>query len=448
MRPIEHISDPEQLRQVAYLLEKENEKLHARLQAALKELSKLRGEVPEETLQLELTKLQAEMARLSRRLRGNPSERRSRGDGDEARAETRRGHGPREQPQLPLREETHELEPSERKCPSCSGELEEWRGQFEESEEITVVRRRFELVKHRRKKYRCRCNGAVVTAPGPDKLIPGGRYSVEFALSVAIDKYLDHQPLERQVRAMGRDGLVVTSQTLWDQLVAMAKLMRPSLGRLKMRLFASPYLHADETWWRLMNGKAPKNWWSWCLTSRDVVLHQILPTRSNESARLALGDYAGTVVADAYSVYKSLARAGPEGESPFVLAHCWAHVRRHFVELEEVHPDRCREIVDGLIAKLYAIEAEVPKELPEEEQLALRHQLRQEKSRPVTDQIREWAYTQPCSPGSELRKAIEYMLRIWVGLTRFLDDPRLPLDNNAAERALRNMVLGRKNDYG
>jgi transposase len=102
--------------------------------------------------------------------------------------------------------------------------------QAEESEEITVIEASYQIVTHRRQKYRCSCNAAVVTAPGPVKLTPGGRYAPEFAVHVAEAKYLDHSPLERQVKAMGRKGLAVDSQTLWDQLVALSANMGETRG--------------------------------------------------------------------------------------------------------------------------------------------------------------------------------------------------------------------------
>jgi transposase len=113
------------------------------------------------------------------------------------------GHGPKAQPALPRREQIFELPETERTCTVCEGQLQEM-GVTEDGEEITVLSRRYEIVLNRRKKYRCRCNANVVTAPGPAKLIPGGRYSAAFAVEVAVAKYADHMPLERQAAAMAR----------------------------------------------------------------------------------------------------------------------------------------------------------------------------------------------------------------------------------------------------
>src|SRR5207249_10523515 len=139
---------------------------------------------------------------------------------------------------------------ADRKRRVCGGKLDEM-GQFEESEEVTVVERSFVLVKHRRTKYRCRCNACVETALGPPKLKAGCRYSPEFAVEVVTGKYLDHIPLERQVRIMAREGLNVDSQTLWDQTETVARLLAPAARALHDRVLAAEVVHADESWWRL-----------------------------------------------------------------------------------------------------------------------------------------------------------------------------------------------------
>jgi transposase len=143
-------------------------------------------------------------------------------------------------------------------------------------------------------------------------------------------------------------------------------------------------------------------------------------------------------------VYEVLARDGPG----FALAHCWAHTKRKYEAIAEHWPTACAEI-DQHIRDLYAVERLVPGRFPGDAAAqALRHQLRQERSRPLIAQIKTWALEQVGLPRSEFGKAVRYMLDRWTGLTRFLDDPRIALDNNAAERALRGPVVGRKNHYG
>src|SRR5262249_32788049 len=124
--------------------------------------------------------------------------------------------GPTKQPNLPRVVEVFELDEPDRRCRSCGGGLEPMAGQHETSEMIDVVEVSYRVVEVRQQKYVCRCGGCVETAPGPDRALPGSRYSLAFAIKVVLDKWLDHIPLERQVRILERHDLVVTSQTLWD----------------------------------------------------------------------------------------------------------------------------------------------------------------------------------------------------------------------------------------
>src|SRR5581483_9173854 len=190
------------LRQVAILLERENDKLHAKLQALTAELARLRGDA-RPAAELELEFLKELLAQRERALFGPSSEQRPRPTAEAPApvAAPRRGHGPTAQPHLLTVEVVHELDTADQTCPRCGGTLTEMPGQTEDAEEITIVERRFVLVQHRRKKYRCACNGCIDTAPGPLRLatrpdVRGRRYAPEFAVEVAVNKYVDHLPLE------------------------------------------------------------------------------------------------------------------------------------------------------------------------------------------------------------------------------------------------------------
>src|SRR5262245_23072424 len=290
MRSVQEIHDPEMLRQVAVLLERENTKLHARLHELAHELARLRGEVPL-TLQHELTFLQELLAQRERALFGASSEQRPRAEPPPAPSQApHRGHGPTAQPQLPTVAQVHALADGDRACPQCGGTLREMPGQTEDSEEITVIERQFVLVQHRRQKYRCACNGCVATAPGPVRLTTqpdtrGHRYAPAFAVEVAIDKYLDHLPLERQARRMRREGLTIDSHTLWDQLEALATVLAPSYEALRRYVLTAPVIGADETWWRFLQGRGGKRWWAWSVTREDAVTY----TSSRVGRRTARG---------------------------------------------------------------------------------------------------------------------------------------------------------------
>lgn len=446
--------DIETVRQVALLLDRENGRLVEQNKKLRLEIAALQGR-DLSNLQLELDLAQELLAKQNRALFGRSSEKRPGADGaataqDES--ALRKGHGPKAQPALPIVEQVHELPETERGCAVCGGTLKPMGEQAEESEEITVVQRRFVVVKHRREKYRCTCNANVVTAPAPPRLIPGGRYSLDFAIEVAADKYLDHLPLERQAKRMAREGLDVNSQTLWDQIFALSRVLLPAYEALGQEVLQARLLHADETYWPLSSkDHEPCRHWAWCTASANTAFYRILDSRSKAAAKEALQDYRGIVMADGYGAYTALAR----GEPGFTLAHCWAHARRKFVEAEPNAPEECRPVLD-LIGKLYAVERDVPKPGPDatddevQGSLELRTRLRAERSTPIVHRIQQWVYeTRPAVlPQSGAGKAIDYMTGIWEGLTRFLKDPIIPLDNNHAERALRGMVVGRKNHYG
>ena len=272
---------------------------------------------------------------------------------------------------------------------------------------------------------------------------------VDFAVEVASGKYLDHLPLARQVKIMAREGLVVDTQTLWDQIEALAGHLQPSYEALADYVLSHPVLHADETPWPLLGKGGKKRWYAWCAAVPDGVVYRILQGRSAQQAEKLLGAYDGVVVADGYAAYDKLSRDGP---GSFTLAYCWAHVRRKFVEAEKFYPRDAAEILE-LIGKLFAIERQAPDPwlLEDKERkvaLATRLKLRQENAKPVLDQILAWARRQQTLPQSTMRKAIKYMLNQWAGLVRFVDNPRIPIHNNLAEREMRRPVLGRKNHYG
>jgi transposase len=347
---------------------------------------------------------------------------------------------------------------TDRVCPQCGGTLTELVGQTEDADEITVIERQFVLVRHRRQKYRCRRNGCVATAPGPLRLatkpdVRGARYSPEFAVEVAVSQYADHMPLERQVRIMQREGLTIDSQTLWDQLATLARVLQPTYEALGWYVLQAPIVGADETWWRLMEKPTEKRWWVWSVTREAAVVYRMLDTRSHHAAREALAGYTGIVMADGYGAYDALARAG--AGSGITLAHCWAQVRRKFIEAAPHYPEQCRVVLD-LIGQLYAVERAVPTRAAmtgddddaPEEILEFQRRLRAKRARPIVREIQRWALAQWVLPESSLGKAISYLLGLWTGLTRFLDDPRIPLDNTQTERGLRGVVLGRRNHYG
>lgn len=344
--------------------------------------------------------------------------------------------GPTPQPALPIVERVFTLDEADRACPSCGGELRLMKDQFEESEMIDVIDVRYELVKVKQQKYVCRCGSCVETALGPTRALPGSRYSLAFAIKVLLDKWMDHIPLERQVRILDRHGLVVTSQTLWDLAYAVTKRLSLVDAALFDHVKAQPVIGLDQTSWPRLEAEASKPWQMWCLTAPGVVVHRIRDDKSAATFKELVGDYNGTIIADALGTHEAGAREGPG----ITLAGCWAHVYRRFEEALPDHPDAERAL--AWIGALYDLDRQGERDLTRV------GELRRADAPAILVDMRTWLYERAGDTHVSIGKAAAYTLSIWERLTRFVDDARIPLDNNATERAIRGPVVGRKNHYG
>lgn len=446
---IEHEQDVERLRKAAQLLENENKKLIKRTIDLEREVLALKGMSPSE-LQYRLKLLESQLQQRNKALFGDKTEKRrsesSAKDADAKTKERQTGHGPREQTSLPREEQVHTLDEADKTCPGCGECLPEWPGQFETSDEIDVIERHFVIRHHKRQKYKCGC-GHIETALGADKLQPGGRYSINFGVGVAFEKYWYHSPLERQARKMLMEDLQVDSQTLWDQIARVAQLLAPVYDNLRAYILKKDVIGVDETHWRMLSAKGKdeginKRWQVWATCSSDAVAYSIRDSRGAKAAKDVLGDYAGVIMCDGYAVYESLSAEN----SKLRIAHCLAHVRRKFLEARDDFPTQADEALE-IIGALYGVEAEAQTG-PPETLLHRREKLRAEKSKPAMLKLQQWAYAQKVLPQSSIGRAISYMGEVWDGLQVFLNDPAVDIDNNATERALRGIVLGRKNHYG
>jgi transposase len=448
MPSIEQIEDLATAKQVAILLEDENRRLAKRLAELTEEIAQMRGESGVRQLELEIARLQKHTEKLQKELFGRSSERRGKhGKGNDS--SRRRGNKADngQQLQMAVQPCAHKLDEADRVCELCGKPLREWEGQTEDSEEVTIIERQYVIHRHQRQKYVCSCGAAPVTAPGPMKLMAGGRYSIEFAIDVAIAKYLDHMPLERQVRVMARYGLVITNQTLWDQLNRLAEVLLSCYQGVGGYIRSKGVLNVDETPWPFLD-TPKKKWWIWSASSHDAVYYHFDPKRSTDAAEKLLGEFNGTLVVDGYISYESLLKRKP-GVS---LAICWSHARRKFLDAEKYYPEKCGEILE-LIDDLFWVERRLPdwERLVGEDQrraLSTIADARQIHSRAIVKAIEQWVLEQRVQPGSSLEEAVEYLSGHFKGLTRFLDDARIPLSNNRAERELRTCVVGRKNHYG
>jgi transposase len=427
---LERETSIEELRRIALAQQAQIEQLLRALALKTREVNRLRGapDDPQLTLKL-LAELQAQAKQTQQALR----------DAETAATRPRAprsSSGPTPQPRLPVVERAFVLDDADRACTSCGGALAPMDGQFEESELIDVVDVRYELVKVKRQKYVCRCGGCVETAIGPARAVAGSRYSLAFAIKVCLDKWLDHIPLERQVRILERHGLTVSSSTLWDLAYAVAKRLSLVDDALLAHVKAQPVIGLDQTGWPRLETDTSKPWQMWCLTAPGVVVHRIRDDKSAATFRDLVGDYHGTIVADALGTHEAGAREGPG----IMLAGCWAHVFRRFDDIKHDHPDAEHALAQ--IGALYEIDRRGDGVV---EHLAA---LRRAEAPPILDELRGWLLERAGATHVAIGKAAAYTLGIWDRLVRFVDDARIPLDNNATERAIRGPVVGRKNHYG
>jgi transposase len=348
----------------------------------------------------------------------------------------------------------HELSPEELTAESTSRGLEnpsadQWQeleNAFDQVTTIQIIERSYEKEIHRKKKYKLKAEfnpddgekDVIVTAIGPVALIPGMNYSTEFVASVACDKYLLHLPLDRQSKAMKSLGLAGMHTSTLSRLCALsAACFEDMAERIKAELLAaaaSVAVHLDETPWRIQN-KDQKDGYMWIISSRLGSYYFYKPTRAGEAIKEKLIGYTGAVLTDGYSGYGVLDELGIK------QAFCWAHGRRGFIPIEKGDPG-VKSILDD-IDELFAIECEAKTF----EDLKV---LRTERSGAVIQRLYEklLAEYSKSRPKSLKRKAIEYLMKRWKGFTLFLDDIRLPLSNNEAERTIRHAVVGRKSYHG
>jgi len=208
VQEIENITDLDTAKQMLAVAFSEIERLNKCIATLTTQLAAAKGKAEADQLQLELQHLKEQLGSFQHKVFGDSSEKRPRKKGPQPGKKPKRGHGPREQPALTKQEVLFELPESDRECPSCGKEMTAVPGLTEDSTVIAKLSQQFWELLAKRQKYRCSCNGALRVAPGPHKAIEGGRYTLDFAVNVAVDKYADALPLERQVRIMKRAGLL------------------------------------------------------------------------------------------------------------------------------------------------------------------------------------------------------------------------------------------------
>jgi transposase len=396
--------------------------------------------LPEEQLQLAFEEIEASIA-----ANEAEAEKRSPKLREERAVKRREGRG-----RLPLHLPRIELvlEPEDTACPCCRAEMTVIG--HDTSERLDVIPAQFRVLVTRRPKLACRaCEGVVVQAPAPERLIPGGMPTDATVAQVLVSRYADHLPLYRQSQILARQGVEIGRDTLASWVGHAANEMGPVVARLREILLGSARLFADETTMPVLDpgrGRTKKGY-AWAIARDDrpwggadppAVVFRYAPGRGREHTEKLLGGYAGILQCDGYAAYKSVSAAGA---GP-TLAFCWAHARREFFELAKGGTAPVAEEALRRIAALYAVEAEVRGKPPD-----IRRAGRQAKSRALVEDLFAWLEAQLARlPGrAPTANAIRYALNHREGLERFLGDGRIEIDSNVVERAIRPLVLSRKN---
>lgn len=342
------------------------------------------------------------------------------------------------------------LLPESTACPCCQGKMVEIG--CDTAERFDVIPVQFRALVTKRPKFTCRaCPGVVMQAPAPARLVEGGMPTEAAVAHVAVARYADHTPLYRQAQGLARQGIEIGREVLAGWLGAAAFQVRPVVARLREILLGSARLFADETTMPVLDpgrGRTKKGF-AWAIARDDrpwggadppAVVFHYAPGRGAEHAQTLLGGYTGLLQCDGYTVYKGL--AAPEDGKGATLVYCWSHVRREFYDLAKKNTAPIAAEALRRIAALYAVEATVRGQPPDQRRAA-----RRARSRPLVTDLFIWLEQQltRLPSGSPTAKAIRYTLNHRDGLERFLDDGRAEIDSNVVERAIRPLVLSRKN---
>lgn len=353
---------------------------------------------------------------------------------------------PKEQPKrtalpahLPRREVRHE--PASTTC-GCGGALR--RIGEDVAEKLDYVPGTFTVERHVRGKWACAACQTLSQAPVPASVIDKGIPTAGLLAQVLVSKYSDHAPLYRQEQMFGRAGLAIARSTLGTWVGACGVQLQPLVDALRTAMLGCAVLHADETPVAMLkpgHGKTHRAYlWAYGTTQHEAiraVVYDFAEGRAGSHARAFLEGWQGTLVCDDYGGYKALFESGAVRE-----AGCMAHARRKFHELWANHKSElAREALD-LFGALYDVER-LAAELDADD----RRRLRELRSKPIADTLHEWLtlHRQRATDGTAIAKAIDYSLKRWGPLTRFLADPGVPIDNNWIENRIRPVALGRAN---
>src|SRR3954447_10826354 len=333
-------------------------------------------------------------------------------------------------------------------CPKCGGPVRKL------GEDVTGTLecepRRWKVVEHVREKVSCRSCEAISQPPAPSHPIARGRAGPHLLALVLAAKYGQHLPLTRQSAIYAREGVAIDVSTLADWVGAAAATLMPLVEAIRAQVFAAERLHGDDTTVPVLAKERTRIGRLWVYVRDDrpfagpdppAVAFFYSPDRGGAHPERHLIGFAGILQADAYAGFHRL--YDPQRKpGPILEAACWAHARRKLFELAAVAKAPIAAEAVRRIDELFTIECLINGK-PAEERLAVR----EERAKPLVSELEAWLRVQyeRVSRKSEVGKAIAYALNHWKALTQFLEDGRICMSNNAAERALRGIAVGRRN---
>jgi transposase len=339
--------------------------------------------------------------------------------------------------------------PAPASCPCCGGAKLRKIGE-DVSETLEYVPAQWKVIEHVREKFSCRACESITQPPAPSHAIARGRAGPQLLAQILYAKYCLHLPLNRQSDAYAHEGIDLDVSTLADWVGAAAATLMPLVEAIRRHVFAAERIHADDTTVPVLAPHKTRTGRLWTYVRDDQPFGGQAPPaaaffysrdRAGVHPERHLAGYAGLMQADAYAGFNKLYEPSRE-PGPIIEASCWAHARRNFFDLARLTKAPIAIEAVNRIDALFAIEREINGALPSE-----RVRVRNERSRPLINELETWMRAQRAklSAKNEVAKAIDYCLRRWSTLTRFLDDGRLCMTNNAAERSLRCVAVGRKN---
>ena len=370
-------------------------------------------------------------------------------------AHNRRKRGRRPLPEnLPRIERIHDIDDADKIC-ACGCELS--RIGEEVSEQLDIIPAKMQVIRHIRPKYACRnCEGVeddgptVKIAPVPPRIIPRSIATPGLLAHILTAKFVDHTPFYRQEKQLQRLGVEISRTSMCSWAMQVASASQPLLNLLIDEVLSGFLIQADETTLQVLlePGRDPTTKsYMWIFRrgdpDRPVLIYQYHPTRGGDVAKAFLFDFEGCVQTDGYSGYNFL-----DYDENIRHIGCWAHARRKFTDVIKAQGKK-RKSGSGdkalsYIRKLYRIEKEARENHLSSDEL---YQIRQKDSKPILDDFKQWlvktSFRTP--PKGLLGKAVAYTLNQWNRLVGYLEDGRLPIDNNMAENAVRPFVVGRKN---